>query len=251
MPIKRILGTDTGKSAFYKADENFVALEKRPILNKTAAYTVAADDLNKTITVTGDTTITLTAIATLGLGFRCRISNIGEGIISLVPSGTDTIAKGTGITIYPGKCVEVVADYAGMWTVVGFDFTEQINNLNAQASKWRRIDTLSAPVEITSTDAMNPNILPISEAYVNSKVYAVEFLLINPDGRISQFAIFGGYSGGSTGGLVVGGNVNAIYTVSKIRTSNSNTIGFYGKSGVGTLGTLYFYKCYVVKESLS
>jgi len=127
----------------------------------------------------------------------------------------------------------------------------QINNLNAQASKWRRIDTLSAPVEITSTDAMNPNILPISEAYVNSKVYAVEFLLINPDGRISQFAIFGGYSGGSTGGLVVGGNVNAIYTVSKIRTSNSNTIGFYGKSGVGTLGTLYFYKCYVVKESLS
>lgn len=132
MTIERILGTDTGKEAFYKADRNFVALEKRPILNKAAAYTVVADDLNKTITVTGETTITLTAIATLGLGFRCRISNIGTGIISIVPSGTDTIATGTGITIYPGKCVEVVADYAGMWTVVGFDFTEVVNSLGAQ-----------------------------------------------------------------------------------------------------------------------
>lgn len=132
MTIERILGTDTGKEAFYKADRNFVALEKRPILNKAAAYTVVADDLNKTITVTGETTITLTAIATLGLGFRCRISNIGTGIISIAPSGTDTIATGTGITIYPGKCVEVVADYAGMWTVVGFDFTEVVNSLGAQ-----------------------------------------------------------------------------------------------------------------------
>ncbi len=104
----------------------------RALSSKNAAYTIVAGDLDKNITVTGDTTITLTAIATLGLGFRCRISNIGAGVVSIVPSGTDTIATGTGITIYPGKCVEVVADYAGMWTVVGFDFTAQINSLEAQ-----------------------------------------------------------------------------------------------------------------------
>lgn len=127
-----------------KADDLIVALEKRPILNKVAAYTVVTDDLNKTITVTGDTTITLTAIATLGLGFRCRISNIGLGIVSVVPSGTDTIAKGTGITIYPGKCVEVVADYAGMWTVVGFDFTEQINTLDALKATKTELSTEEA-----------------------------------------------------------------------------------------------------------
>lgn len=107
--------------------------KQRPITAKTASYTVVAADLDTNITVTEDTTITLTNIVTLGLGFRCRVSNIGTGIITVVPTGTDTIAKGTSITIYPGKCVEVVADYVGMWTVVGFDFTEQINHLEAYA----------------------------------------------------------------------------------------------------------------------
>lgn len=62
------------------------------ISNKTGAYTVVAGDLGTIINCTSGTfTVSLTAAATLGSGFNCWIWNTGTGVITIDPSGAETV----------------------------------------------------------------------------------------------------------------------------------------------------------------
>jgi hypothetical protein len=107
------------------------AIDKRILNAKTDNYTVVADDLNETITMTGTKTVTLPLISTTGFGagFRVRVSNVGSGTVTVAATSTDTIAGAASVSLAAGKSIEVVADATGLWIVHGFDFTEIISNL--------------------------------------------------------------------------------------------------------------------------
>jgi len=80
------------------------------ISNKTAAYTVVADDLGTIINCTSGTfTVSLTAAATLGAGFNVTIWNTGDGTVTIDPNNAETI-DGTGTTyiLRPRAGVELI-----------------------------------------------------------------------------------------------------------------------------------------------
>ena len=85
------------------------------ISNKTAAYTVVAGDLGTIVqfTGTGAVTCSLTAAVTLGAGFNCWIwSDKTTGILTIDPSGAETIAGAATITLMRGEGVQIVCDGA-------------------------------------------------------------------------------------------------------------------------------------------
>jgi hypothetical protein len=81
------------------------------ISNKTGAYTVVAGDLGTIINCTSGTfTVSLTAAATLGSGFNCWVWNTGTGVITIDPSGAETIDGLTTSILRRGEGMQIVCD---------------------------------------------------------------------------------------------------------------------------------------------
>lgn len=77
--------------------------------NKTAAYTVVASDLGKIINCTsGGLIVSLTAAATLGAGFNCWIWNTSNSVVTIDPSGTETIDGISTIDLRQGEGTQIV-----------------------------------------------------------------------------------------------------------------------------------------------
>ena len=82
---------------------------KLRIKNINAAYTVVANDNGTIINCTSGTfTVSLTAAATLGSGFNCYIWNTGSGVVTIDPSGAETI-DGIATRVLPqGQGTQIV-----------------------------------------------------------------------------------------------------------------------------------------------
>lgn len=68
-------------------------------ISKSSAYTTTAAEDMKTIEVTGTTTITLGAAATMGAGYTIAIKNVGSNTVTIARSGSDTIDGATSLTL--------------------------------------------------------------------------------------------------------------------------------------------------------
>lgn len=92
------------------------------ISNKTAAYTVISTDFGSVINCTANTfSVSLTAAATLGAGFRCWVwntSNTVSHIITIDPAGTETIDGATTLLIRRGEGFEILCDGTN-WQTAG------------------------------------------------------------------------------------------------------------------------------------
>lgn len=92
------------------------------ISSKTAAYTVISSDLGSVINCTANTfSVSLTAAATLGAGFRCWVwntSNTVSHIITIDPAGTETIDGATTLLIRRGEGFEILCDGTN-WQTAG------------------------------------------------------------------------------------------------------------------------------------
>jgi hypothetical protein len=69
------------------------------ILSKSTAYTAVLADFAKLLSVTGTTTITLTAAATLGDGWYIFIKNNGAAVVTIDGNASETIDGATTITL--------------------------------------------------------------------------------------------------------------------------------------------------------
>ena len=79
--------------------------------NRTAAYTVVSGDLGKIVNCTSGTfTVSLTAAATLGSGFNCWVWNTGTGVITIDPSGAETIDGVSTLTLRQGEGSQIVCN---------------------------------------------------------------------------------------------------------------------------------------------
>lgn len=85
---------------------------------KAAAYTVVAGDRYAHFVLTSSDTLSLTAAATLGDGFRFWVRNDGTGVWTIDPSGAETIDGRTTIKVYPGEGFAVICDGSN-WRTFG------------------------------------------------------------------------------------------------------------------------------------
>ena len=93
-----------------------------PLSAKTSAYTVIAGDAGTVINCTSGTfTVSLTAAATLGAGFRCWVwntSNTVSHVITIDPAGSETIDGATTLLIRRGEGFEILCDGTN-WQTAG------------------------------------------------------------------------------------------------------------------------------------
>jgi hypothetical protein len=84
------------------------------IQNKSATYAVIASDSGKIINSTsGSYTVSLTSAATLGAGFNCSIwnsSSTSTDVITIDPSGSETIDGMTTIVLRRGEGLDVISN---------------------------------------------------------------------------------------------------------------------------------------------
>jgi hypothetical protein len=74
-----------------------------PYSAKTGAYTIVTTDRGSLIDCTSGTfTLAFQACATLGADWSCYIRNSGTGVVTLDPSGAETIDGAATFTLYPG-----------------------------------------------------------------------------------------------------------------------------------------------------
>lgn len=70
---------------------------------ESSGFTVGVDDYAKFYTITGTTTATLTAAATLGAGFWFLARNDGSAIVTIDPNASETINANTTMVLMPGQ----------------------------------------------------------------------------------------------------------------------------------------------------
>lgn len=83
--------------------------------SKSADYTIALTDRGSTLLCSNTITISVTAAATLGSKFYCRVINAGSGLVTIDPNGSETItipglSSKTTIILIPGEGVDLMCD---------------------------------------------------------------------------------------------------------------------------------------------
>lgn len=84
---------------------------------KTAAYTLVAADLARTILLSGTFTLSPTAAATLGSKWWVQLRNIGTGVVTIDPSGSELVDSKATVGIRPGQTCELICDGTAFYTI--------------------------------------------------------------------------------------------------------------------------------------
>lgn len=191
-------------------------------------------------------------IATIGMGENIETIKYeikSNGVLQEVVRGIEGIPQawhaGTEVARF-----FTAYDHNAILNTVGSLLTD-FNSYREVGATWRRVDRLSGIIQITSTDYTNPTQIPLSEAYLETNVYAVDFATSYSDNRQSQIVLFRGFNGASAGILLITGTASRTYSVNKIRANKANAIGFYGADGINNSSAeLYVRAVYVVKEGV-
>lgn len=117
-----------------------------------AALTIQKQDLGKTFLCTGSYTVALTAAAAVGNGFLVTIKNIGSGMLTLDPNGSELINGATTITVSPGTSLTITSDGAA-WHIVGSLAPQPATNpiINSTMEVWQRGTSFVSPADATYT----------------------------------------------------------------------------------------------------
>ena len=194
------------------------------IEDKTSAYTVIADDLGKVINcTTGTFTVTLTAAATLGAGFNVTIWNIGTGVITIDPDGTERINELLTLTLQKGEGVSIIC--------TGTEFQTGISKL--------RLYSDNTDVNANSPIAAGDRSVAIGAGATtaNFATMAIGYLsLANQNGAVAL-----GYTSNATGAysLAISGNAGRQYTTAIGVNSGGNKAVTATGDGAMALGGSY------------
>ena len=124
--------------------------------------------------------------------------------------------------------------------------TEVDASLLLKANKWLRVDSLVSPLQVTSVDFENPNVVTTSVGFTFGYTYVIEFYLFNMDGRRNSMIFLEGNNLTFASQILVG-IVNAdIHSVSII--PKNGHFGFYSVASTGALRALYVNAIYVVRS---
>lgn len=133
-----------------------------------------------------------------------------------------------------------------------YDHNAIIENFNshlAESAIWKRIDTLSAPVQLTTESTFdNPIIVPVNETPSSSNMYAVEFRIQTSDERASQITIFAGGTPSVTGIFCGVDHEGNIYAARRSTDAANKQFKFFGLvSPTGGTREVYISRIFRVK----
>jgi hypothetical protein len=90
------------------------------VTGRGSAYTLLATDNLSVSSCTGTFTLSLTAAATLGNGFTCWVLNMGSGVITIDPNGSEVINGTATITLQPDEGAQILCDGTSFAAIRGF-----------------------------------------------------------------------------------------------------------------------------------
>lgn len=79
--------------------------------------TIVASDNEKLLSCSGSITLSITAAATLGNQFGVYVYNVGTGVVTLDPNGSETIDGASTKALQPGDWALVFCDATGFYTI--------------------------------------------------------------------------------------------------------------------------------------
>lgn len=152
------------------------------VLAKSAAYTVATTDAGRLVAGSGTWALTLPTAASVGNGFAIEVANTGTGVITVTPSGSDTVRGGPSIAVNARESGVLISDGAA-WQAVGFSPVLIASNSSASGgyvrysngyiSQWGAVAGSSSDTTITFTLAFTTTpavVANISSANSSSSV---------------------------------------------------------------------------------
>jgi hypothetical protein len=120
------------------------------VTSTASSFTVGVANRAELINYTGGTiTATFDPVATLGDNFFVLIRNSGSGVLTLDPSGAETIDSATSIDLNPGESTFVICSGAALFTVgIGRSLTYNFTQLVKDVS-------IGGTITLTPTEANN------------------------------------------------------------------------------------------------
>ena len=103
-------------------------------VTKTAAYTVVSGDRGDVISASGTWTLSLTAAATLGIGFNVILANAGSGVITIDPNASEQVDGATTITI-PAGAASILICTGTAWVSLPYQRPAQTSTIDATANR--------------------------------------------------------------------------------------------------------------------
>ncbi len=86
------------------------ALARNYVESKSSAYALTAADVGKVMLLSGTWTMPLPLAAVAKNGFVLDLRNIGTGVITLDPSGSEVVNGSATLLLYRGESVELISD---------------------------------------------------------------------------------------------------------------------------------------------
>lgn len=116
-----------GSTAFLRADGVFAAPNAGAVLAMSSTGTLGAADVGKVVVLSGGSafTVNLAAAATLGNGWFVKLVGTGTGIVTIDPSGSETVFVNGGLvlamTLAKGQECELICDGSSTFYVRGYE----------------------------------------------------------------------------------------------------------------------------------
>lgn len=123
-PVLKSGGTMTGHltilepaGPMHPATAHYVDIhDKSPVIGRGANIALSASEHGYLVIVFSSFVQTIQPAATLGDGWYCHVQNGGAGIITLDPSGSETIDTKLTISVYPGESFILFCDGGAFYT---------------------------------------------------------------------------------------------------------------------------------------
>ena len=211
---------------------NYIPNQPIRINNISSAYTVTGIDAGVIINCTSGTfTIALTAAAALGSGFNCWVWNTGSGVITIDPSGAETIDSVSTIVLRQGEGTQIVCN--GTNWLTGDKKTMRNYAENAPAGGTRPSATGSQSLAIGgNASASNTGGLAIGQNVTSTNNYSAAIGNNSGNGgsqavASGAMALGGSYASGTDSFAAAVATTSSTYGATG---SNSIAIGFQARA---------------------
>lgn len=172
--MAKVAGTPTVDGQIGYASNQFLFRENG-VNNTLINYYSAVFDISSNSTAgttsgqlllcTGFITISLTATASLSAQWFGHISNVGTGLITIDPNGSETIDGVTTISLYPGESCTVLKTGSGTFRTIGMVRQREVMIFSQTASNSTTIDFTGLDNSAFQTYIFRlKNVVPITDA---------------------------------------------------------------------------------------
>ena len=215
-------------------------------LTKSANFTAIVTNYGALFKLSGSGTMTMTAAATLGDGWKCDVRNTSSGVWVIDPNGSELINGFATFSVFPGENFRIVCDGAGFYTVgtsSGLVLMDTKTGTNIASFDFTRFDSNRFAKYEYVFEGVYPNTSGSGLALRCSSDGGATYVTTSSYIRAIHYAV----NAGTVGAVEDSTAQNFL----ALGTSSGNTSGFgvFGKLNMTSLPTTFFDGNYVGTDS--